>query len=274
METVAHPSTESNGDLKQRNIISNGNGTTHKPANGHVTPKVRINFISNFCLLCAFRFGGGERPLPLNLIRWIPFFSISFLRLSSLNFIIYSFINTNSRLCVCLFLFRLFSIFRPRGRGKIWIGEMFGFLHIYTPVRCIRCTSFLPAKQNCWLCYSVSEKDICIHFILRKRECSVRKGVKEKRECARVCVPIRIHVTMCGCVTEFSVNKRDERYVSRSTAWSYPSENRDRAMPFTYKSYESNHSIIISPFMCIGGSWSCINLARMSKPQKIHSEKY
>lgn len=45
VETIACPSAESNGDLKQRNIISNGNGTTHKPSNGHVPQTVRINFI-------------------------------------------------------------------------------------------------------------------------------------------------------------------------------------------------------------------------------------
>lgn len=48
-EAVACPSTETNGDLKQRNIISNGNGTTHKPSNGHVpSTKVRRIFIVFF----------------------------------------------------------------------------------------------------------------------------------------------------------------------------------------------------------------------------------
>lgn len=59
-------------------------------------------------------------------------------------------------LILCSYLFRLFSIFRPHGRGEIWIGKMFGFLHIYTPVRRMRCISYLPAKPNCWLCYLVS----------------------------------------------------------------------------------------------------------------------
>lgn len=82
METMVCPATnESNGDLKQRNIISNGNGTTHKPTNGHVPTKVRNHlkynkFLCTFFFLFRFASIGRcvrERQMPWNLIWWYRF---------------------------------------------------------------------------------------------------------------------------------------------------------------------------------------------------------
>lgn len=65
IETITCPATESSGDLKQRNIISNGNGTTHKPSNGHVQTKVRLQFffIVVVYILCIPYGGCGSLDL-------------------------------------------------------------------------------------------------------------------------------------------------------------------------------------------------------------------
>lgn len=181
METITCPTVESNGHVKQRNILTNGNGTIHKPSNGHVPNAVSETLLWYFstyaCMLyvcvCVartifwnkkcidrkgqchriiyHRFFGGDIPFfyflrncvrPTNMSVWGVCVCI-------LNCILLLCLAV--RLTFFFFYFRLFSVPKQhRGRGKIWIGKMFGFSPIYTFFRCMRSTLFSRARQNCW----------------------------------------------------------------------------------------------------------------------------